>query len=242
MASTGDVLTYDDTAAGTPEDPKAVWAAPAAGGGTYPGTGALSIAQAAAPATLDLTAEGTLDWCAMAGVSVPPRLIDVHHSKVVGELLTDSFDWIRKGSNNTGVNTLTAPTLTAAASDDISSIALAGYNKNAYINDNTGYTTTGYGFRLRAAANQTPRILRLYAGVLQGATITVTAHLSDGSAADASDVLVSTGSLEERKWTIAYNAGRDGQFLTVRVVVTARDGTSLWGSVVFTAATLSLAP
>ena len=91
------------------------------------------------------------------------------------------------------------------------------------------------GFRITAPADTSPRTLRVYAGVwkTQGK---LTAHLSDGSAADyVSTGLSNSGSTSVGVFTLTYHAGSAGQTL----VVTYTQATNTAGNVTLQAAALA---
>jgi len=82
---------------------------------------------------------------------------------------------------------------------------------------------SGAGFSFTAPADNTTRTLSVYVGgYASGGTLT--AHLSDGSAADFTDVTAFANGQYDRNYTLTYNAAAAGQTLTITWVMSAGGG------------------
>jgi hypothetical protein len=178
---------------------------------------------------IDLSAEGTQDWFAPAG-----NTSGNYHSRAFGGEIMKSFDWITAGQNLFTQGS--SFTVSSTASDDATGNALI-----AFSTDQGVYTTgsaSGFGFRFRVPANSTgTRTLKIYSSVFSGAA-TLTAHLTDGSAADVADVVddQGAGGYNFFVWTINYESAHDGQELQVVVNLSTNYGNS--PNIKFMAATL----
>ncbi len=173
-------------------------------------TGAIAITSA--NLTVDLTAEGTGDWAHWGTVNAA----SFDHKSLVTSAISN-FTNI-KSSNMTPLSgyavgfTWADGTPTAAAT-----------------NSTTGVYTNGdgTGFRITVPADLTTRTLRLYAGG-QMSTATVTAHLSDASAADYSVSAAfgagDSGNQYERTVTLTYHAASAGQTLAIDWVQAGSNG------------------
>jgi hypothetical protein len=75
-------------------------------------------------------------------------------------------------------------------------------------------TATGAGFSFTAPADQTSRRLIVHVGGTNSGG-TLSAHLSDATAADYVNVSSTAGGRYDRNYTITYNAAGAGQTLTV---------------------------
>ena len=187
-----------------------------------PITGAMIAAALPAPPTVDLTAVGTLDWAAW-GLNVE----------------TD-FDQKAGGANQIGNFTLIGP---APNGPFRYNNALVAYSWSDGSPDPTAAaTTTGVyfnginnGYQITVPADQTRRILTVYAGGWN-TTVHFEAALSDSSApiyVDQSLVTPANSSLIAA-YTVEYVAGSPGQTLTINAYC-ATDG----GNVTLMAATLN---
>lgn len=93
----------------------------------------------------------------------------------------------------------------------------------------------GNGLQITVPADQTERTLTLYGGVEEAAA-TLTAYLSDGSAAPVKDATLSNeNDADARAFRLVYRAASAGQTLTVKITSTQDFN---WGDVFITAATL----
>ena len=188
----------------------------------FPITGTLIGASPAAAAMVDLTALGTLDWAAW-GLNVA----------------TD-FDQKTGGTNQISNFTLLGP---APNGPYRYNNALAAFSWSDGTPDPTAAaTTTGVyfngihnGYQITVPADQTKRILTVYAGGWN-TTVHFEAALSDVSAPTYVDESLVTAADASRMaaYTVEYIAGSPGQALTINVYCST-DG----GNVTLMAATLN---
>ena len=188
------------------------------GGG---GTGSLTGTSAAASGTANLTTGGTLDWAHWGRTS--PTSID---RKTTGGSKISSYTKVGSGTvYNYGDDALgfswTDGTPTASVTNDHSGVYITGINR---------------GFSFTVPADATSRTLKVYVGGwrTQG---TLTAHLSDGSAADYTTTASNTGNTFDRAITLTFNAASAGQTLTVTWKETA-DYNAPYGNVTLLSAAL----
>ena len=182
-------------------------------------SGSLTGSSAAAPATTQLTAEGTLDWAhwglnAAADVnrkgSVSPQIT----MALVGGSIPNRFTGNPVGFSWTDGNPV------ANVSNTVAGIYMLGQDR---------------GFRITVPANTTTKILRMYVGIFQSQG-RMLAQLSDGSAPDFLDTSLSNANgTSVAVYTLAYRAASAGQTLTV--TWTQNDATL--GNITLEAATLS---
>ena len=163
--------------------------------GAPPGGGKLTGAVSSATTTASLTTEGAADWIHWGNAS-PIRKNGVTQQignyVIVGTGPANSyFDDARTLSWTDGA-------VTTSGSD------AAGLYINAPHN--------GYSFTVPAGTST--RTLTVHAGGWVSSA-TLTAHLSDGSAADFVDITSQSTALFDRNYTLAFNAASDGQTLTV---------------------------
>lgn len=274
MPSTGDVLTRDEAASGTPSDPKSSWKQPAppaahthaaeditsgtvdgarlpamsetakgavpatgvpsgkflrddatwaAAGG---GAGALSIAAAACPASLDVSAEGTIDWMVCGAAADPPQSTgyNVKHHKIKGGWLWRNWTVFSAGNLNTGIGNY-GPygiSMTTAAGDDTALAMSATALGLHYVQ--TVSADVGCGQSVCIPAPTAGRVLRLYINAYS-CKARVTASLSDGSHADADATFDSGGAANLAKMiTVTFNSAHDGAELLVRFQIDTNDG------------------
>jgi len=144
-----------------------------------------------------------------------------------------SFDWVTAG--NTLFTQGSSHSINSAASDDAAGLSLASFTTDQGVF--TSGSGTRFGFRLRAPANSSEvRTLKVYCSVFSGA-LTLTARLTDGSAADVTDVVdVGAGGFNFFVWTITYQSARDGQEIELSGILTTNRGSR--PNVRFVAATL----
>jgi len=91
------------------------------------------------------------------------------------------------------------------------------------------------GFSFTVAADTTPRTLIIHVGGGNASGL-LTAHLSDGSAADYADTVPPTNNTWDHNYMLTYNAASAGQ--TLAVTWTAASITALGGGVTISAAAL----
>jgi hypothetical protein len=182
-------------------------------------------------ASINLSSEGTRDWFAPGG-NLPSGAVN-YHSKLLGGQVMKSFDWIMAGQVSFTQGSSFA--VTSLASDDSNGIAMRSVSSDQGVF--TSGPSTGFGFRFRVPASNTgPRKLNIYCSAFS-AGVTLTARLTDGSAADVTDVVdTGSGGFNYFSWTINYESAHDGQELEIAVVVTRNGGSS--PNLKFAAATL----
>lgn len=203
------------------------------GGGV---AGALSVSQTNvnASVTVNLSTEGTKDWFAPGGSTAnPPRGSSGMHGRIIGGELLNGFDWVNVQTLQTAGSNVT---ISSNAGDDISA-PLSSVTTAQQQTTGTNSGPTNWGFRLRCRAGTASRTLKIYVkiGLVD---ITLTAHLSDGSAADVTSTL-STGN-SSTVFVVTFNSATEGEELYVSVLVTGNHATAFNGAyLMFTAATLA---
>jgi hypothetical protein len=180
--------------------------------------GELNGSHAPIPNDVNLTAEGTLDWS--------------HWGLVV------ATDLDRKASNNTALimATISAPPQQYATY--IPGFSWTDGTPAAMINANHGgiyLSTVGDAFTITVPADTEARTLHLYLTNYES-TASLRAHLSDGSAADYTDMQTVTNNIYYR-YTFVYRAASAGQTLTIGWTLNAQ--TTAFGSIDLLAASLS---
>jgi hypothetical protein len=96
-------------------------------------------------------------------------------------------------------------------------------------------TGLGGGFSFTAPADATLRTLAVHVGGWKSGG-TLTAHLSDGSAADFTDVTTPTNGQYDRNYTLTYRGSAPGQTLTINWAMTSAGVSN--GNVTLSAAAL----
>ena len=172
------------------------------------GSGSLTGAVNSATTAVNLTTEGTLDWMHWGdgGASGQNRKANVsaqlNNFAAVGGA---PFGWYgddpRQMSWSDGTPTATLT------------------------NDGTGLTVTGtgVGFSFTAPADTNVRTLTVHIGGYNSSG-TLTAKLSDGSAANFVDTSTLVNGQYDRNYTLTYNAGKANQSLTVSWVLASGNG------------------
>ena len=158
---------------------------------------------------VQLTTEGTVDW-AHWGVNTAS---DFDHKAAVTPQISN-YTLILGGAaqrytNNPVGFTWTDGTPNGTATNSTTGIYIAGQNN---------------GFRITAPADTTVRTLRVYVGVWKSQA-RLTAHLSDGSAADYVDAsLVNSAGTTVGVYTLTYKAAAAGQTLSITFTQTTSGG------------------
>jgi hypothetical protein len=202
----------------------------------YPGTGAIAISQAARPATLNLSAEGTTDWFTMATEATrqPQKSPGNLHRKILGGWLADNFDWVVAGG--TIFSQASSIALTTTLGDDVGSPVLTAWAIDFGLWTSSA-VLTGMGFCFMAPASTIQKTLKIYCSCFS-AKITLTCRMSDGSVADTTDTFESAPGAEAKvQWNVVYKSARDGAHLLVEVQITTNKGSS--PNIKFAAATLA---
>ncbi len=188
-------------------------------------SGSLAGAGDSSAASVNLTAEGGADWIhwgdgilnRKAGVS--PQL-STYTTVPVGGGAASSY------GNDPRPVSWTDGTPTASSSNNTDGMYLAG---------------VGQGFSVQAPADTTTRTLIVHVGGFASAG-TLTASLSDNSAANFTDVTSSATGQYDRNYTLTYHAGSAGQTLTVTWVMSSGSGNvTLNGAALSGASTPALA-
>jgi len=164
---------------------------------------------APAPASNNLTLEGTLDWIHW-GLN---QASDVNR-KITGLSQISNYTLIGAGTNRVRFDT--GPSRYSWL-DGSPTAVVNNTPTGVYINNFDG---PGRGFEFTAPADLLPRILRVYVGEF-GATGTLTAMLSDNSAEPFSLAMPGMqAATVQGVYTLNYAADSPGQTLTVRWVET----------------------
>lgn len=184
-------------------------------GATPPGTLGVTgqaLGTDAAPITVDIGAlpagQCDIDWLIPTSItnSVPTwDALALHMRKTGRGQLLRALSWGKGGVGGTA-NVATVKRSCPAADDTQG--GLANDQAVPYVN---GINQAGAGFYLRLPATTTKRVLRVWVGHANG-DAQMTAHLTDGSAADQSASVVVAGTLNansEDVFTCTYQAGRD---------------------------------
>jgi hypothetical protein len=154
----------------------------------------------------NLTAEGGLDWEHWDSV------VSQNHKAGVSPQLS-AFTLVGSGSLSWYTNdprglSWTDGTPTASSTGSTSGVFVGG---------------AGNGFMFTAPADTSSRTLTVHVGGYQGSA-TLTAHLSDGSAADFVDTTTVVAGQFDRNYRLTYNAASAGQTLKVTWVVAGGSG------------------
>src|ERR1035438_6048786 len=166
---------------------------------------------------VNLTSEGSTDWEHWGDASLN------HKAAVTAQL----SNYTVVGTK--GVLNYSNDLRPISWSDGTPTASAAGDTNGLYI------TGLGQGFSFTAPADTTTRTLVAHVGGWKSGG-TLTAHLSDGSAADFTDTTATASGQYDRNYTLTYNAGSASQTLTV--TWTMISGT---GNVTLNAAALGLA-
>jgi hypothetical protein len=169
------------------------------GGGSLYGSGT------SVSTTMNLTAEGTADWVHW-GDSVLNRksgvTAQISSYAIVGSGLAQTYN------NDPRPLSWTDGTPTTSGND----------TNGIYI------SAVGNGFAITVPAGTTAKTLTVHVGGWNSVG-TLTAHLSDNSAANFVDTTVSSSGSYDRNYTLTYSTASAGQTLTVSWVMTSGSGT-----------------
>jgi len=185
-----------------------------------------------APGSVDLTAEGTEDWAhwGQGGKNGINRKSSGGHK--IGDL-TYAGSGYCDATPGFGIGASWTDGAPVARQDDT--------HASLWLNN------VGYGYRFTAPADTSEHVLRVYAGGIEGAGCTLTAHLSDGSAPDyVSNTFNGNLSFDFAAvpdnftgvYTLRYRAASPGQTLTVTWALTSEPNRFL-GQARLQAATLA---
>lgn len=217
-----------------------------AGGVAGSNASALTVVNANAPASVNLTTEGTIDWFQHGANNpfnpVASAIGTIGNKATGGRRIVSNWQWYYGGkAAGAGVgqvassNGASTTTVSWTAADEAAATTTTSSTGYGALGSTTGIIN--YGFNLRVPARATQQVLRIYyRHDAQGAgvgTITITATLSDGTtqsvvaAYDAANLM--------RVATVTFAGAYWGMELDVVVNVTATNATSTIG---FVAATL----
>lgn len=198
--------------------------------------GSIVIAQAALPGSLDMEAEGTLDYFSMGNTATDPlRSIAAGtvHAPTYGGHMQVSADWVHASGTSQSAYTSGLPRTTGL--HDLATVPFAAQTAARFISTPTA-GITHFGIRFRVPAARQVRVLRVYADHWS-CVATLAASLTDGSAPDASDTInTGAGAGAARKWTVTYNSAAGGD-ICVSLLVTTNHGST--PNIGFLAATLA---
>lgn len=168
-------------------------------------SGSLSGAGNSNTTAVNLTSEGTSDWVHWGDASLNRK------SGVAAQISNYTVIGINPVGNYTSDSRLmswTDGTPTASSSNNSNGVSVS---------------EVGNGFLITAPASSTLRTLNLHVGgFVSGGTLT--AHLSDGSAVDFTDVTTPPVGSYDRNYTLTYKAASAGQNLTITWVMTSGGG------------------
>jgi hypothetical protein len=187
---------------------------------TTGGTGTLSGSANFTSGTFNLTAEGPTDWVNWGILYGGPGLAD--RKRGVTARISNYTEIGSLGVATTGNDprTLTWSDGTPNTSGSNSTVV--------YVDSNSGHP--GNGFSFTVTADTTVRTLVVHVGG-QTSGGTLTATLSDGSAAKYQDTSPTQSSRYDRNYTLTYSAASAGQTLTIQWVnATASGNVSLGGA------------
>ena len=169
------------------------------------GSGSLSGSGTSSAASVNLTTEGSTDWVHWGDSSLNRK------SGVTAQL---SGYTVVGGGAVSSYNNDPRP---LSWSDGTPTVSSSGNLNGVYSNG------TGRGFSITAPADTTARTLVVHLGGWESGG-TLTAQLSDGSAANYTDVTTTATGQYDRNYTLTYSAGSAGQTLTVSWVMSSGAG------------------
>ncbi|MDR3426923.1 Ig-like domain-containing protein [Silvimonas sp.] len=171
-----------------------------AGGGGNTGA-AITGSGTSAATTVSLSAEGLTDWVHWGDAAINRKAgvtTQISNYTVTSTGGTANVGQVLSYNNDPRTLTWSGGTPTATASNK-NGIYIAG---------------TGNGFSFTAPAGTTTRVLIVHVGGWKSSG-TLTAHLSDGSAADFVDTTTLATGQYDRNYTLTYTAASSAQTLTV---------------------------
>ena len=168
------------------------------------GNGLLSGSGNSSATLVNLTSEGTTDWEHWDGGMVRKAGV----TAVLSDYTMVGTGTVKGYGNDPRPVSWTDGTPTATSPNNVSGV---------YID------SQGRGFSITAPADTSSRTLIVHVGGWDSGG-TLTAHLSDGSAADFVDVPASSSSQYDRNYTLTYSASAAGQTLAVTWIMTSGGG------------------
>ena len=168
------------------------------------GSGSLSGSGNSSTTAVNLTAEGTADWVHWGDAALNRKSAVTPQ---IGNYTEVGSGTVQKYSNDPRALNWTDGTPTASGSNE----------NGLYIN------SLQNGFSFTAPADTSARTLTVHVGGwMSGGTLT--AHLSDGSAADYVDTTATVNGQYDRNYTLTYAAASTGQTLKISWVTTSGTG------------------
>jgi hypothetical protein len=191
----------------------------------------LSTSNVNSATTYNLTTLGTCDWFFPGGTTTTPRQVaalGTLHAKIngcTGGSMLNSFNWVGGGNSGATVGNASSTVnqkFSSTGTDDIATSALSTSQVGQYVLSTSG---TGHGYSLAVPASPTPRTLLIY-GANFSSTVTLTAHLVDGSASDQTTTVVTSVSTNQ-EWvaTVTYQSATN-TILNLSVIVTTNLGSA----------------
>jgi hypothetical protein len=179
--------------------------------------GTLSVTGDSLTPAVNLTTEGSTDW-EQWGVNAVHGLAFDRKAGVKPQLT----NYTLIGSGN--VSTYSPDSRLISWSDGTPTASSSNNASGLYING------VGQGYSITAPADGNPRTLVVHVGGWNSGG-TFTAHLSDGSAPDYTDVQPTSSVQYDRNYTLTYQAASAGQTLTVTWKMTSGSGNLHWNAV-----------
>jgi hypothetical protein len=206
----------------------------ATSGGGAP-SGSLSISVNADPGGTINLSTGTIAWLynGSGGAAKPTATTPTgtFRWKATDAGLALGLEFYAIG-NSTSVGTYTHGTaFTTTNTDDIFGTSMASTQTGSIMANTLG--GINYGWKIRVPASTTARTIKMYT-VVHGGTATISAHLEDGSASNASATFsAGSGVNVLNEIDISYTAG-SSTFLSVLVAITSTVGVSEVGFIAIT--------
>jgi hypothetical protein len=169
------------------------------------GSGSLSASGTSSASVVNLTTEGTSDW-EHWGEGTPN-----HKAGVTSQLSTYTpvgSGQVLSYNNDPRPISWSDGTPTASSANNTNGVYISG---------------VGQGFSLEAPADTTTRTLVVHVGGWDSGG-TLTAHLSDSSTANFTDVTIAVNGQYDRNYTLTYQAASAGQTLKVTWVMNSGTG------------------
>ena len=185
--------------------------------------GTLSASVAATPATIDLTAAGTLDWARWGGGNYTADDPAAYNHKASVTPLISTYTLVGPDAATSAEQWNDAGTPLFTWSDGTPALTGDGLGNGGSFFPNTGNSINGVGdgYQITVPASTTPQILKVFTGCYS-ALVNFNAALSDNSAPPYNDQSLDaqTGNGFNGVYTILFAAGSAGQTLTVTITMT----------------------
>jgi hypothetical protein len=185
--------------------------------------GTLSASLAPTPATINLTAAGTLDWARWGGGNYIADDPSAYNHKASVTPLISTYTLIGPDAATSAEQWNEAGTPIFAWSDGTPTLTGDGLGNGGSYFPNTGNSIIGVGdgYQITVPASTTPQILKVFTGCYS-ALVNFNAALSDNSAPPYNDQSMDdqTGNGFNGVYSILFAAGSAGQTLTVTMTMT----------------------